>query len=164
MELYLVRHARAFEADPAKWPDDRDRPLSPLGEDEFRRAASALAKLALGVELVLCSPALRAQQTAAILRQEAAWPAATLHEPLAGAGAEDLLESLGGFADAGSIALIGHDPFLGWLGSLLIAGSGDAATIKMRPGAIAHVLVEGGLGPGAGSLVRLIQSADLARI
>lgn len=157
-----MRHGRAFEADPARWPDDRDRPLSPEGEQEFRRAARGIAKLVPGVDLVLCSPLVRAQQTAAILEAEARWPAPTFHEPLAGAGPEDVLESLGGFGGAGSIALIGHDPFLGRLVSLLIAGSGDAAAIKMRTGAVAHVALEG-LRAGAGQLVWLLQSAEAAR-
>ena len=31
VDLYLVRHAIAFDADPTQWPDDSLRPLTPDG-------------------------------------------------------------------------------------------------------------------------------------
>src|SRR5215471_19083588 len=74
MYLYLVRHAIAFEPDPAQWPDDRDRPLTPEGEKRFRQAALGLRELVPSVDAVLSSPLVRAWQTAAILARKAGWP------------------------------------------------------------------------------------------
>jgi len=31
MDLYIVRHAVAFDRDAERWPDDRERPLTPRG-------------------------------------------------------------------------------------------------------------------------------------
>lgn len=162
MDLYLVRHGVAFDPDPAKWPDDNQRPLTPEGEEELRRAARGLAKVVTAAEVVLCSPLPRARRTAVILQEDAGWPPPRVHDPLAGARPEDLLESLDDFSDAGSIALVGHEPTLGALVSLVIAGSRGAA-VKMGTGSMAHVTVEN-LRPGAGRLVRLLQSDDLARM
>lgn len=158
-----MRHGQAFETDAQRWPDDTERPLSPEGEEEFRRAAKGLGLLAPEIEFVFCSPLLRARQTAAILEKHAGWPTARMHEPLAGGRPEDILVSLGSFADSRSIALVGHDPFLGWTVSLLIAGTVDAAAIKMGTGSVAHLNMED-LRPGGGKLVGLLQISDLARM
>ncbi|HEY7678606.1 MAG TPA: hypothetical protein VIG69_16145 [Candidatus Methylomirabilis sp.] len=39
MDLYLVRHAFAGKRDPARWPDDTQRPITPEGARRFRQAA-----------------------------------------------------------------------------------------------------------------------------
>lgn len=163
MELYLVRHGPAGKPDPAQWPDDTGRPLSSEGEEEFRQAAKGLGLLAPAVEFVLCSSLLRARQTAAILEAEAGWPAALPHKALAEPSPENLLKSLADYSDASSIALVGHDPFLGWMVSLLITGAADATSIKMGTGSMAHVTVDN-LAAGGGTLVGLLQSSDLARM
>src|SRR5258707_10153879 len=75
MDLYLVRHGIAYEPDPAKWPDDKDRPLTPEGEKKFRQAARGLRELVPSVSVVLSSPWARAWRTAEILEKEAHWPA-----------------------------------------------------------------------------------------
>ena len=69
-----MRHAIAFERDASRWPDDRDRPLTPEGEEKFRRAARGLRRVAGRVDLVLSSPIVRAWRTAEILAEEAGWP------------------------------------------------------------------------------------------
>ncbi|MEO7804304.1 MAG: histidine phosphatase family protein [Actinomycetota bacterium] len=160
MELFLVRHGKAFDADATRWPDDTERPLSPEGEEEFRRAAKRLGQLNPAVEMVFCSPLLRARQTAAILEAQAEWPAASLSEALGGGRPEDVLASLAPFADTHSIGLVGHNPFLAWTVSLLIAGTVHA-DIKMGTGSVAHLSVHD-LRAGAGTLVGLHQSSDLS--
>jgi len=44
-DLYLVRHAFAAHADPARWPDDAVRPLTEEGIDRFRAAARGLGRM-----------------------------------------------------------------------------------------------------------------------
>jgi phosphohistidine phosphatase SixA len=43
--LVLIRLADAGDADPARYPDDSLRPLTPAGEREHRAIAQGLAKL-----------------------------------------------------------------------------------------------------------------------
>src|SRR6476620_5429846 len=74
MDLYLVRHGIAYDPDPTRWPDDRDRPLPSDGEKRFRRAARGLAALVSPVDVVLCSPYSRAWRTAELLASDAKWP------------------------------------------------------------------------------------------
>ena len=73
MDLYLVRHAIAFDFDTSQWPDDSQRPLTPEGQKRFSRAARAW-RARPSVDLVLSSPWVRAWQTAELLESEAGWP------------------------------------------------------------------------------------------
>ena len=77
VDLYLVRHAIAEPRDPARWPDDALRPLSPEGVELFRLAARGLQRIGVEVEAVLASSYARAWRTAEILSEEAGWPPPT---------------------------------------------------------------------------------------
>src|SRR5829696_516703 len=75
LDLYVVRHAIAYERDAERWPDDARRPLTPKGEERFREAVKGLTSVAAPeVEVVLSSPFTRAWRTAEILA-EAGWSA-----------------------------------------------------------------------------------------
>src|SRR3954467_5237920 len=64
-ELYLLRHGIAEERG-EKWPDDTKRPLTEDGMARFRKAARALARVGVEVDVVLTSPLVRTRQTAEI--------------------------------------------------------------------------------------------------
>ena len=75
LDLYVVRHAVAYERDAERWPDDARRPLTPKGEQRFQEAVKGLTSVAAPeVEVVLSSPFARAWRTAEILA-EAGWAA-----------------------------------------------------------------------------------------
>src|SRR5438552_3782512 len=113
MDLYLVRHAAAFEPDVMTWPDDRERPLTPDGEKRFKREARGLRKIMDPVEVLLSSPLVRAWRTAEIVSKQAKWPDPVACEALAGEHPPaEILEALQEHAHAGSIALVGHEPNL----------------------------------------------------
>src|SRR5215831_197688 len=65
-ELYLIRHGLAEERGEA-WPDDTKRPLTPQGMARLRRAARALARVGVPVDVVLTSPLVRTRQTSELL-------------------------------------------------------------------------------------------------
>src|SRR5213079_2536476 len=67
MDICLIRHAIAAQRDPEQWPDDRDRPLTPKGEQRFRKTARGLAGVVPRMDVVFSSPLERAWRTAAIL-------------------------------------------------------------------------------------------------
>ena len=65
MRLFLLRHGQAGQRE--NWPHpDEERPLTKSGIKETRAAAAGMRWLDLGIELVLTSPLVRAQQTALI--------------------------------------------------------------------------------------------------
>ena len=156
MILYVVRHAIAFARDPRRWPDDRDRPLTPTGEERFRQAARGLVKLAPAVDAVLGSRLVRAWHTATILEQEAGWPAPRPFPPLeSSAPPAQVLAALrapGAGGEAASVALVGHEPQMSGLVSSLLAGKAGHAALDMKKGAVACLEADR-LAPGAGVLL-----------
>jgi len=152
MDLYLVRHAAAFDPDHTKWPTDRDRPLTPEGEKRFRRAANGLVSLVSGVDVMLSSPYRRAWQTAELLAA-AGWPAPTESEALeAGGSPPGVLQALQAFGGVGSLALVGHEPTMHELVSYLLTADTGHAQVEFGKGAVARLEVDGLLRPGAARL------------
>jgi phosphohistidine phosphatase len=157
MDLYLVRHAVAFDYDPAQWPDDSQRPLTPEGQKRFKRSARSLKGLLPGIDLVLSSPWVRAWQTAEILEGEAGWPKPVACEALeSGRAPAEVLQALQPFTSYGAIALVGHEPNMHELASYLLTADTNHAQIEMKKGGVARLEVGEGLRPGAGRLVWLL--------
>ncbi len=153
MKLYIVRHAIAFDQDPARWPDDSLRPLTPDGERRFRRAARGLKQVVPDVEIVLSSPWVRAWRTAEILAERAGWPAPRPCEALTGDSSPlDVVKALTGLAAPDSVALAGHEPQLHMLVSVLLTGDPDALHVTLKKGAVVALDVEGAVRPGAATL------------
>lgn len=158
MELILIRHAKAFERDALKWPDDSRRPLTEEGVRDFRRLAKRLGRLVPAVELVESSAFERAWATAEILRDRAGWPKPRRSERLEPGGGEGLgREGLGreGLSREGlgrermqalarsiaamhglrTVVWVGHEPMFSCLASFLLTGSIDAMKIDFAKGA-----------------------------
>jgi phosphohistidine phosphatase len=157
MDLYLVRHAVAFDYDPAQWPDDSQRPLTPDGQKRFKRSARGLKALVSSVDLVLSSPWVRAWQTAEILESEAGWPKPLACEALeSGRAPAEVLQALQPYTSYGAIALVGHEPSLHELASYLLTADTNHAQIEMKKGGVARLEVGEGRRPGAGRLQWLL--------
>jgi phosphohistidine phosphatase len=134
VDVYLVRHAIAAQRDGASWPDDSKRPLTENGIDRFRQAGRGLAKIVPNVDRVLSSPYRRAWETAEILHTDAGWPAPEPCPELEAVRTPpDILPVLWG-AESSSIALVGHEPLLSRLASLLLTGQEDALPLELKKG------------------------------
>ncbi len=149
MELILIRHAIAFERDLLRWPDDSGRPLTPEGVSRFEQAARGLRSICKSVDIVLSSPYVRAMETAEILEEEAGWPepkpCAVLkpsHEP------DDVIAFVQEQHHYGVVALVGHEPLLGELAGVLLAGTGAPAQ-PFKKGGAACFRSDLGVGDGA---------------
>ena len=156
MELLIVRHARAGERDPEKWPDDRDRPVPPKGARRFRRMARGLARLLPEVDAVWSSPLRRAWQTAEILEKDGGWPAPRelkILEP--GNTAAEVTEILRR-ESADRMVLVGHEPMLSELITHLTIGPGDRAILELKKGGAALLKFPAGLEAGEGMLLWLL--------
>jgi phosphohistidine phosphatase len=134
MLLYLIRHAHAVKEE-----DDPLRPLSPRGRDEVRRLAVFLqANRALAPSQIWHSPLLRARETA-----EGLAAALGLEGTLVETG--DLLPEdepevaarrIHAFPTGRSLALVGHEPHLSGLATLLLRGKPQPPAVEFRKGAI----------------------------
>jgi phosphohistidine phosphatase len=152
LSVYLVRHAFADHADPDRWPDDSKRPLTKDGIRRFGEAARGLRRLVPDVDAVLSSGFARAWQTAEILNEEAHWPKPEECPALeAGKPAASALDVLGKRGES-SVALVGHEPYLSQLASILCAGGAGTMHLQLKKGAVALIGVDD-VAPGGGWLL-----------
>ncbi len=168
MDLLLVRHGPAGKADPAAWPDDDLRPLTPGGRKAFKAAARGLRMLGPAPGLILASPAVRTRETAVILadafglraKDIRSWDA--LHH---GRSPEKALASLSRQKPPGTAALVGHEPWLGEFLSLLISGTAGAGLAFSKGGAALVALPgKGARAKGRGTLEWLLTRGQLAAL
>ncbi len=162
--LYLVRHAFAAHADPARWPDDALRPLTEEGADRFREAARGLQWLVPEVDAMLSSGYARAWQTAELLHEGAGWPEPeecwVLEAGQPPAAAVDVLHG----RTERSIALVGHEPHLSGLASLLSTGSEDRLEAELKKGGAAALSFAGRVEPAAAELRWIVSPKILRRL
>jgi phosphohistidine phosphatase len=122
MDLYIIRHAIAEEALPGR--ADADRALTTEGRARFERSTLGIARLGLSAERCWHSPWLRAAETAQLLLPVLG--SKPVAEPLLAAAPERaLLDRLATAPQAETLALVGHEPWLGELAAWLCVG--DAA-------------------------------------
>jgi phosphohistidine phosphatase len=100
MRLLIVRHAEASAGSP-----DELRPLTPEGREQARQLGAALRAVGFAPSAILCSPLLRARETATAL---------ALGEPLVderlapGASAADIRDAAAGHGE--TVVVVGHQP------------------------------------------------------
>lgn len=156
MLLLIVRHAQAGEHDPTKYPDDTERPLTKAGKGIHAGVSAELAKRGLTPEAILSSPWKRAWQTAEIMAEEFTGkknklkPRAT--PALATAPDLDAIKAeLAGIGEIETVALVGHEPWLGELVSLLLAGDPNRVSVDFPKSGVAGIEI-GAIEPVGGTL------------
>jgi phosphohistidine phosphatase len=164
MDLYLIRHATAAW-DPARWPDDRDRPLTADGEKRFSRAARGLRSLVPSVDVLLSSSFVRAWRTAEILNREAGWPKPVRAEALeSGRAPAEVLQALQPHSNATAVTLVGHEPNLHELASYLLTADTGHVQLVLKKGGVVRLEVDTALRPGSALLVWLLAPKILRAI
>ena len=141
--LYLLRHGKSSWADEGL--DDVDRPLARRGREAGERLARHFEQETISPDLVLCSPALRARQTLAAVRETLPDGTAVEEAPwLYREGAATILRKLRELPDdVDSVMLVGHNPELQAV-ALALAGSGDELErlrAKLPTGALATLTI-----------------------
>ena len=121
MDLLLWRHAEAEEGE-----DDLKRRLTGRGEQPARRMAEWILAHQPKDMRIIASPAVRSQQTAKALKL----PFETNRKIGPEACVSELIAASGWPASSGSVLIIGHQPSLGRLASLLLSGHEAEWTIK----------------------------------
>ena len=167
MRLWLLRHAKSCWDDPDM--EDVERPLAPRGARAADRIREYLDAEEIRPELVLCSSALRTRETLARVLPGLGPELTVRIEPsVYSFEADQLLERLREVPDdVASVMLVGHNPAMQELASLLARG-GDRLD-ELRRGfptaALAELNLGGGswreLAPGTGRLTRFIVPREL---
>ena len=147
MKIYLMRHGHCPSLLEAGLKSDAMRPLSEKGRVDVRKAARYLAAKGVRPGLILCSPLLRAQQTAQEVASVLGNSEVRAFEPLANIipGAE--LARLATTTDWASpeVVLVGHMPQIAEAAAQVLN-----AALNFSPAEIAAFEVTG---KGAASLL-----------
>jgi len=163
MDLVIVRHAIAEERETfaRTGQDDALRPLTAPGRRKMERAAAGIARVAPEVDALASSPLVRARDTAAILAPALGLRRVEEVEALApDAEPEALLPWLRAQARRRAVAVVGHEPHLGLLVALLLAGRNEPFAI-LRKGGACLVRLPRRPGPATGELRWLLEPSQL---
>ncbi len=142
--LTLFRHGKSDWG--PQYQSDFERPLKERGRRDSSRMGKYLARLALIPDLIVCSPAERARQTAGLFaagvgyRQAVRWD-----ERIYAASSGELMSLLRGLPDeAAHVVLIGHNPGFEDLTVRLIGADafGMATGVRLPTAALAHLVLD----------------------
>lgn len=136
MKLYFLRHGIAADAGEFGG-SDFDRPLTKQGRDKMAREAKAIAKLDLGLEVILTSPLVRARETAEFVADELGLKNHLVTDARLDPGFDKgrLLEMLQEHPDSEALMVVGHEPSMSTTLSELIGGG----SIELKKGGLACV-------------------------
>jgi phosphohistidine phosphatase len=137
MNLYILRHGLAVDAGTDGFEKDAERPLTPKGERKLWRIAQALEELEISFDWILSSPYVRARRTAEIIAEaQNNRKKVELTDHLAPAGSvKKLFELINRREPApADVLLVGHEPSLSGLISLLLSGSSQVAVVMKKAG------------------------------
>lgn len=148
-ELILLRHAQT-ETDTAEG-EDRQRALSDEGLAQARDAGQWLLGQDCKPGLILCSPALRARQTAEAVHDS--MPQADLREveDIYNASPGELLAMLDEQTLSDTVLVVGHNPGMERLLGLLTNGRSNSHR-GMPPASLARISFGERIEPGTGNL------------
>jgi len=134
MEIYILRHGIAVNRGTPGYKKDSDRPLTPEGEEKLHQIAKAMLAMELKFDLILSSPYLRSKQTAQLVAAELD-EEITLTDLLTPDGNPlELIRELNDEKPQ-SVLLVGHEPYLSGLISVLVTGESKAA-IELKKGGL----------------------------
>jgi len=136
-DLYILRHGIAAPPGTPGIPDD-ERPLTSKGEKRMREIALALRKLDLKLDRIVTSPLPRALATAEIVAEalDARDRFETSNVLQAGSGAASIQRWLRERTED-RLMIVGHNPALSDLVSLLVMGTMQPQICDLKKGGIA---------------------------
>lgn len=160
-ELMLLRHAKS------DWSDethaDIDRPISHKGKKQAKKIAQWLADKRLMPDLILVSPAKRAQQTYRRICQECSIETQMIDD-LYLAELDTLKSILANVHETHRVMVIGHNPGLEQLLRFLINNPDDDSTQLFPTASLAHFILPeqwNNLEPGDGKLQQFVRPKDI---
>jgi phosphohistidine phosphatase len=135
MNLFIFRHGLAVEPGTAGY-EDSARPLTTEGKSKLKSIATAMLKLELSFDFILSSPYTRARQTAEIvaerLKLSGQLELVRALEPQG--NFNDLIKLINKSASRENVLLVGHEPYLSELISLLVFGENQSVVVMKKAG------------------------------
>ena len=165
IELVLVRHAKAGDHDPAKYPDDSQRPLTDIGRKQMHQVAKGLSRILPEADLILSSPYARAAETAEILAPifSPKRPVELYKELSPGGSLKALLTHLQKMPNRSLVMLVGHEPDLSEMAAQMIGAEGTDGLV-FKKGGCCRISFEKGLELGTGMLLWLLTPSILREL
>jgi phosphohistidine phosphatase len=140
MEIYVLRHGIAVDRGTPGYKKDSDRPLTPEGESKMHEIAESMRGMDLKFDLILSSEFIRAEQTANIVAGELDEEVNFTKFLEPGANALELISEINDEKPQ-RVLLVGHEPDLSHLISVLIAG-GSEAGIELKKGGLCKLTTD----------------------
>ena len=150
MKLLLVRHAIAEEAESfiAAGGADAQRSLIEVGRKKMRKGANRLRSQLGSIDILACSPLLRARETAEIIARAFGDPLIVERPELDySQPPEAVIRWLAQGSTEAMVVAVGHEPELGLLAGLLVAGV-PRPLVVFRKGGVALLECPGRARPG----------------
>jgi phosphohistidine phosphatase len=163
MDLLVIRHgiAEDREAFAAGGTDDGLRPLTDDGRRKMRRVARALTTVVPSLDVLASSPLARARQTADLVAKAySGLPVTEIAQLAPDQPPEAFAEWVRGQSKRGAVAAVGHEPLLGRIVSLLLAGR-KQSFVEFRKGGACLVTFSDRVEPGAGILRWILTPGQL---
>ncbi|MGH9762118.1 MAG: phosphohistidine phosphatase SixA [Blastocatellia bacterium] len=145
MEIYLIRHGIAHPLGQKNEFTDEKRTLTPQGRERMREVARGLRRLGIKLDLIMSSTLARAEETANIVAE-----AMGIDEKLIvktanlapGARISDITSEIKQQNVPRSVALVGHEPLLGYLAGALACRDSHSSIPLKKGGACFIEVVE----------------------
>jgi len=137
LNLYLLRHGIAVERGTPGYESDFDRPLTSDGKEKMCKIAAVIRRMEIKFDHIFSSPYIRARQTAEIVARNLD-PAMKVEftDTLATQGTSaKVIRFLKELEPASrEVMLVGHEPNLSELASLLCSGGTDSLIVFKKGG------------------------------
>jgi phosphohistidine phosphatase len=165
MNLYVIRHGIAADLGTAGSYDDSQRPLTEVGRKKMRSIAWGMDAFDMRPNLILSSPYLRARETAEILADGfKIKDKLAFSENLVPPGyIAELIDEINEKYLADNLAIVGHEPTLSALVSVLLSGQ-PAINVTMKKGGVCCLSTDKLRLEGGATLEWLLTPAQLVKL
>jgi phosphohistidine phosphatase len=164
MVLYILRHALAEEAAAG---GDELRHLTEVGRQRMQKAVEGMRAIGIEFDTILTSPIARAAETAEIVAAayETRPTPRVLGELATGVAPADAVAALAPFGRDDSVLIVGHEPQLSALISILLTGEPDGMHLRLRKGGcVALELPAKNIERGAAEMLWMMSQRQLRKL
>ena len=160
-ELYIIRHGPAGKSLEDLELDEM-RPLTKKGRQKMKDVAKSLNKMGVTFDKIVSSPLARCLETARMMEKccKDDHPIETVDCLRPDGSIDDVIGFLNALDGIGSVAIVGHEPFLSEFASYCLAKS-KSSFIDLKKGGVIALDVDGMVKPGACRMCWMLDPAEI---